>query len=286
MMTLTDPDLGVLAMRSDPFVVVSFQIGSPLDRPVGRNRALADGVYDDSRYGGQRAVTVGLTLNTRSCAGAMTSQEMFDVLLPFMHPRRRPTLAWSLPGSNEVRQMVVRGVSAPVTVVGAKYPTVVLSFVSAGEIVSPEVECLTLDPSTLIEAGRTYDLTFPRVYPPSGPAGEVQLMQGGNELAHWRATIYGAVTDPFLVLNGVPVEFDENGGLDLTAGQSVVIDTRERTILLNGDPTEPRFHVVNFAEWQWDDLMLRPGINLVRFGADVVGAAGIAEICWSRTWAG
>ena len=55
---LYEPSLGRLELGNLPFVVESFQIGSPDIRENVKNRALADGVFDDTQYHGASAITV------------------------------------------------------------------------------------------------------------------------------------------------------------------------------------------------------------------------------------
>jgi hypothetical protein len=293
MITLTDPDLGTIELRSRPFVVTSFQISSRATRPVLRNRALADGAVDDTRYVGSRAVTIGLRLGEQpSCATEpSTMQDLYDRILPFMAPRRRPTLTWSLPGSGGVmRQMTVRGDSAPVVIKGSKYPELALQFVApSGEITTPGEHVTTIDPASDVEDGRVYstgsDLRFDRDYPATLAIGDRLITQNGNEPAHWTLAIFGGCVNPFFSINGATIDFSSNGGLTLTAGSSVVIDTRERTVYLDGDPSTSRYDRTNFAEWTWDELLLQPGGSLVRFGADTL-TGGTAVLTYLDTWAG
>lgn len=225
----------------------------------------------------------------------MTMQQLYDVLLPYLSPRRRPTLEWSLPGSDSVvRKLTVRGEGAPVEIASPRAPAVVASFVAAdGTITSARGgddddgwQCQIIDPSADVEAGRTYNLTYNREYPDSAGIGDRIVTMAGNDDAHWRATIFGPTTDPYLRVNGVEISFTEQGGLILAAGESVEIDTRERTILLNGDPTESRYDRTNFSEWSWSDLLLHPGDNRVRFGADILGVGSSVNFCWADTWLG
>ncbi len=289
MITLSDPQLGEVELRSRPFVVRSFQIGSPETRQVVRPRALANGSYDDTRFTGARAVTVALELGERYCAspaGLSTMQDLYDRILPFMAPRRRPTMTWSLPGSGGVlRQMTVRGQAAPVVIARAKHPSLVLQFVApSGEITTPGEHATYIEPAVDTVDGRTYDLTFDRTYPTSAPVGDRTIVQNGNEEAHWRLTLFGEVVDPAFRINDVTIAFTENGGLTVPAGSSVVLDTRERTVYLNDDPTTPVYDRTNFTEWSWGDVLLQPGANVVRFSPDSIDG-GQALLSWYDTWA-
>lgn len=318
MMTLTDPALGTLVLHgdnptTDPFIVASFVVGSPAVRPVVRNRALSNGSIDDTRYAAGRAVTIAIRLNEKYCGplAGDTMQDLLDRLLPYTKASRRPVLTYTLPGSDGApRQMVVRGESAPVQVGGAKHQAIVLSFISPdGEITTAgEPLCITLDPAGDVELGRTYPAgtvdpgnvagrTYPagtvdpgnvagRTYPASQAIGDRTYINAGNDEAHWTLQIFGIVTNPFFTINGVTVNFNNNGGLAIPAGSSVIIDTREQTIRLNGLAADPRYSRTNFSAWAWSDLLLRPGQNSMRFGAAVLGAGGQARFCSLPTWAG
>lgn len=290
MITLTEPQLGTIELGADPFVVSSFQIGSPAVRAVARNRALANGTRDDTKFTGGRAATIAITLNDKYCGDdQVTMQELFDRLLPFTVARRRPVLSWSLPGSaGRERQMIVRGDSAPMVIEGPKHPVLAVGFVAPeGEINSAgDPICQRIDPASDVELGRTYDLTFNREYPSSAAIGDRLVTAEGNEQAHWVATIFGDNTNPYVLINGVRVEFANNGGLVLPAGTHLVIDTREKTMYLNGDPLSPRFDRANFTEWTWPDILLHPGVNTVRFGAAMLGVGAAMNFCYQPTWAG
>lgn len=285
MIQLIDDRLGTLALRDDPYCVVSFEIGSRASRPNIRQRALADGHVDDTVVGGGRAFTMTLRLNDKDCGpGAVTMQSLIDRLTPYMNQRRRPILRWSLPGSDGVfRQMVVRGDSLPIPVTDRKKLALIASFVSDGEITSPEQNCTDIAPADDDEQGRTYDMTYDRVYPVSVAIGDRIIEQQGNEAAHWRGTLYGDATGPYLRINGTEVRWDED--YNVPGGSAIYIDTRERTMFLNGAEADSVQHLTNFAEWQWEDLLLQPGGNQVRYGADVI-TSGSLTMCWHDTWAG
>lgn len=284
---LADDTLGTLPLGGNDFVVVQVQIGAPAVRAVMYDRALADGSIDDTRFTGARAYTLSITLNDANCTDT-TMQSLVDRLAPYMAPRRRPVLSWSLPGTPGLRrQATVRGEGLPIVVRRRNHNQVICSFVGAdGRILSEGGQvCETINPSEDVEDGRTYDLIFDRVYPPSQGIGDRLVHVAGNERAHWVGTLYAEADQPTLRVNGIDIAFTQNGGLDLAPGQTVVIDTLERTILLNGDPEEPRYHLVNFTQWQWDDLLLDPGENRLRYTAAVLGPGAQAVICWTPTWA-
>jgi len=265
------------------FVLVSLEVGFPAERPVVRSRALADGVIDQSEYLGQRAVSVTLRLDHR----VASTQALIDWLMPFMSPRRRPTLTWSLPQTPlDLRSLTLRGVDAPIVISGPKYTTILCSWVSEDSFaVSPTEQCESLSPlDPPAEVGRTYPLTFDRYYDPQPPAGSFYVVNNGTAPAQWTAQLDASAVDPILTINGVDMEFDRNGGVSLITGQTLNIDTKQRTILLNDDPTLSRYDRVNFQDWNWDDLLIQPGSNLVRIQGSGFDASTLLTFCWRDTY--
>lgn len=300
---LIDDHLGTLELGCAPYVVVSVQLGSPTVREVMRNRSLANGAFDDTRFFGSRAITVNLRLKntTEGCAGPIdgSMQELIDRVTPYMAPNRRPWLRWQLPGGLQQRMAQVRGASWPVTVAGPRYPVLPLQWVSAsGELYDGSTRdptCTEIRPSTDVEAGRHYNApedafgpyyknasgTQGRQYPAQLPLGARQINNPGTATANWMLYIYGVTTNPRFTINGTTIEFDRNGGINLVnATDFVVVDSRERTVLLNGDPAESRYNRTNYAEWMWEQVKLQPGTNLVRFDGDTLTATSRAVLCY------
>lgn len=273
------------------------QIGSPEVREVTRYRSLADGNFDDTRYVGARAITLAIRFKDALLGGCSedgepnpSMQTLIDLLTPYMSPRRRPTLTWQLPGSDQVRAAVVRGVNWGYTVDGPKAQAIAPQWVvPSGEVLAggPDAQhCEAIRPSVDVEAGRTYDLTFDRVYPPSDPIGGRTIVNPGTAPTHWVLTIYGPVTNPSFTINGVLFSTSRLGGVTLVAGQTLVINTRARTVLFNGLPTGSRYQNTNFDQWSWDDLLLQPGTNTVRFDGTGLSAQTSADLCFTPTYLG
>lgn len=297
MITLHDDSLGDLALTCENgYVVTSFQLGTPAVREVVHERALADGTVDDTLYVGARAITVAITLDQR----VAPLQTLLDRLTPYVSPRRRPTFIWTLPGSEtERRALVVRGVDAPFVLERPKFPPVVCQWVAPeGLITSVEATCEWIQPSSDDVPGRTYDecalvpspdrveattttgRCYDRIYPPAKPRGGRNIVNAGNEVAEWTAAIFGPITNPTMTVNGIVVTV----ATTLALGESVVIDTRERTILRNGDPTQSLYGLSNYQAWSWDQLRLRPGENNIRYSGTAITAETSAAFCWYDTW--
>jgi hypothetical protein len=266
MMRLEERDLGVLSLDCDSgYVVVGFDIGSPVVREVETPRALADGVDDHSFYVGARAVSVAVRCDQR----VADLQTLLDRLTPYVSPRRRPQLIWSVPSSSQERSLVLSGRNVSRAITGPRYQTVVMQWKApSGVIQSPERACIEIYPRTDVELGRVYSENYADggrgPYPASLGRGERVVINLGNERADIVATIYGPAVDPSLRVNGATMQFT---GLTLLEGETVVIRTEFRTIWLNGEPGQSRYHLTNYRQWTWDQFRLQADRNLVRVGA-------------------
>lgn len=284
-MRLTDDELGVLDLTSVGYVVVSFEIGAPAPRKVGWNRTMTDGFRNHTRFVGGRVVTVTLRLDNIN--SGLSAQALYDRLAPYCAVDRRPLLSWSLAGSpDQVRALRVAGNGVPLPYSGPKAPSLVIQFDSDDAyMVSEDLHCQLIRPSSSVEEGRVYDLTFDRVYPPSLPTGGFIVNNAGNAPSDWVATILGPVPiDPRLSIGDIDIIFDQNGGLTLLDGQTVVIDTAAQTILFDGDPADSRYDRTNYLDYEWEQLRLPPGDSLVTFTATLLDPDSSATICWRDSW--
>ena len=263
------------------YVVAGWTVGFPAVREIVRNRALADGTVDDTRFVGSR----GISMNVLIDVNRQDPQLSVDALAPYLSPRYRPRLHWTIPGSTQQRSALVRGADAPLAIAGRQSHVLACSWVCPNGVLESAIEsCETINPGSDTEDGRTYDLTFDRVYPPSLGIGDRLIVNAGNATAEWTATIFGPCVDPVLIVNGVRIEFTRAGGLTLSGGTSVVIDSRDRTILLNGDPAESRYEFTNFTDWSWDEVRLQPGENIVRYEGATIDVGSQVEFCWRSSW--
>lgn len=262
----------------DGWSLEQLQIGFPAVRPVVRNRAIADGIFDDTRFVGQRAVTLTLRMATPTA-----TQAALDRLLPYLSPRQRPVLTYALAGSpTELRSLTLRGVDAPIVIDGPSYQRIVASFVSTDSYLRGGSEhCEVVQSPTT--TGRTYDLTFDRVYSLTSAVVSFNAYNAGTAPAPWRATIDATATNPILTVNSIPMTFNQNGGVVLTGTDQLFIDVDRRSIDVSPFPLTTAYDRVNFFDWRWDDLMLQPGNNLIEFQIAAGGSSQL-EFCWFDTY--
>lgn len=269
MIYLEHSSLGRLDLDcADGFVVSSFTIGYPQVREVAFNKALADGTIDTTTYVGSRAVTIALRLDNTGCPGFST-QDLLDLISPYLSPRIRPRLVYTVEKNstnpNHVRSLLLRGVDAPLTVDAPKALTLVCQWVAAESFTSAlDDVCAVAEITEADEFGRTYDLSFDRDYPFSPPVGITLFYPVGNAPMDWTGTITAQLTDPIVTINNIDIIFS---GVSLIPGQTINIDTQNRTMLRNNDPNDSVYGFTNFQDWTWDDLRVRPGTNFIRLEA-------------------
>lgn len=289
-MYLTESTLGQLDLDcADGFVVTDFQIGWPEVREVTTPRSLSDGSVDTTTYLGSRPVTVGLRLDQTK----MATQDLLDLVTPYLSPRYRPQIVWSVqqsaPGCpppaatvTTIRSLTVRGVDGPLVVDAPKYLSLVLQWVAQDPYTTAIDEtCAVALMTGNAEDGRVYDLDFDREYPFSPVYGYTYFTPLGNAPMDWTGTITAEVTDPEILINSVTITFV---GVTLTAGQTINIDTQERTIFRNNDPTDSVYGYTNFQDWTWDEIRLVPGQNVIRLQAASYSGDPAFTLCWYDNW--
>jgi hypothetical protein len=181
-----------------------------------------------------------------------------------------------------VRSLRVRGVDGPLVVDAPKFLSVVLQWVAQDPYtMSLDETCAVALITGSEEFGREYDLDFDRDYPYSPQYGVTLFTPTGNAPMDWTGTVTSEVTDPELLVNDVTITFS---GLTLLAGQTINIDTQERTILRNNDPNDSLYGLTNFQDWTWDEIRLTPGQNQIRLQATSYTGSPSFTLCWFDRW--
>jgi len=287
-MALWEPSLGRLELGDKPFVVESFQIGSPDIRENTKNRSLMDGVFDDTLYHGASAITVSTRLASHlTCSVAAATYQtrvLRNELVRYCNPRLRPRLYWLYPGDTVGQWATVRGTSWPFTITADRYPVLTVQFrnplgdMNLGDLQAAPNWAAAL-PGDLPD-GRTYNLVFDRDYPNLAvPAGTALIVNEGNSKAGWEMVVQGPFDAGAIVtIGGVAIEF--NGAL--LTGQNVKLRTLNKTIRRENDTSY--YPSTNFGEWDWEDVLLAPGTTELTFdGLDAGAPSGFATIEWYST---
>lgn len=126
----------------------------------------------------------------------------------------------------------------------------------------------------LVPGGATMPMTLPVTLAPSS-GGTGAVTNAGTVAAPWTGRINGPLTNPAIthVEQNRTLDFDVNGGLVLGGSDYVLVDSRARSVLLNG--TADRRNTLDLGS-QWFDL--DPGSNTIGFAADA--GSGSFTISW------
>lgn len=262
---------------SNGYIIRHFDVGDAVTRAVSEDAPGADGTIDTTELTGARAVLLNVRLVPRQGFDPAVLEQR---LRAFTNARLRPIMTITRDGWPDRRIVLRRGPwSSPqdrptfqdITVQWVA-PLGILE--SAGD--PHTVNVLAVAPGVAV--GRTYPLTFPRIYPPSPVQGAVSVFNAGDVDAYPIVRIYGPATDPVLdnVTQGRSLTF---AGITLAADEYLEIDTRRHTIRLNGDVAESRYNTLAFPATRW--WSLSPGSNSLRFHpATLVAGVTVAQIIW------
>lgn len=253
-------------------------IGWPSVRAVSENRPGSDGTIDETKFMGARAVTVRLDVTAGE--NGSTRRSNLDLISRFCHPGLRPRIVWVDPTGGYERGIDLRADQGSAPFTSSQHSTIQVSWVApAGVITSEGWMAVDIYPSSDVP-GRTYPLTFPRVYP-SSVGGPETVVNAGTISAEWTARIYGPVTGPVLenVSTGEWIGFP---GLTIASGDYLALNSANRTAVLNDVASASRYSYFDFAGSTW--WRLAPGSSLVDFSASSAVSPAMVWFEWSDTY--
>ena len=259
--------------EANGWFVQSLDVGFPVVRQVVDNRSDANGTYDSTEYYGARTVSMVVrALGDRRAA--------FETLSKFLRPSTRPVLFYTVDGTE--RQITLRPNSRSSAFVGSPNSQEFLAqWVAPSGLIEAVTDTVAVADATLgVEAGRTYDLTFDRDYPATSPVGSVSITNSGTGFCCFRAELFGPCTNPVLenLTTGEQLRFVTT----LTASQWLEVNTRDRTVRLNGLVSQNRYNTLDFATSKWFEIP--PGESLLRYRPDSITAGAFARVSFRSSW--
>lgn len=133
-------------------------------------------------------------------------------------------------------------------------------------------------PTPMTQAGRTFNLTYPKTYA-LATGSDIVLTNDGNTSTSPIAIITGPATNPELVL------FNPDGStstvsvdITLNPGDSLELNFKEKMAMLNNDTNV--YNSARTSEW-WT---LKPGSNTVRYTALGADDPSIATFLWNDAY--
>lgn len=237
-------------------------------------RTGAHGDYTGPDYTGPRIVQLGLSLRGDTPDHL---RELTVALRAATQPQRQPAplelLDWGVLVYGKVRRR-----SLPYDAQGLwRTGTAALEWYCADPYLYGLEEHAVSTTAYSPAAGRSYNLTFNRVYGDPGSAGRLTAANAGAAPTYPTLRIDGPVADPSIeqTNTGAILTIDAT----LQAGEYLLIDTRSRAVLLQG--TTPRRSWVR-AGSLWP--ILQPGPNEIAYrGSSLPGSPGQPSLL-TVTW--
>lgn len=276
------------------YVCKELNLGWPEVREVVNNRPDADGIDDRTQYFGSRAVSASILASEQ--LGAVSVDEVAASFGYFMSPAIRPELHYVLerPGNPE-RVLVVRGSGYTWPIDGGGKREVQLQWIAADPVArDATVKTANAWAGSASPAGRSYNLTFNRVYPPgSGSSTVATVLTVGEVPVSPLLRVYGPATSPEVYSDA----YDAGGGqvaryqilwkpgVVIDAGTFVEVDCARHTATLNGDPTQPVLDRILWTESQWVVFHPAPSTNaLWMAGGSTASGITQVEAIWRDGW--
>jgi hypothetical protein len=260
----------------------SLELGSPEVREVISHIPDADGADDHTMFMGQRTVTAQIT--ALAGAGARID-DVADNFAPYMVPHVRPVLHFVLdrPGAAE-RTLVLRAANYAWPIAGPYQRDIQLQWVAADPVVrDPTTHTVTALSGASSGPGRTYPLTFNRVYPAGGGSpSTATLSTPGDVPMRPLLRVYGPIVGPRLALAlstaaGLRNQaFNFAPSYTIDAGHWVDVDCLRRTVYRDSDPTQ---NVINQVDWStsvWLYVTPLPDTATLSFAGS--GASGVTQV--------
>jgi hypothetical protein len=259
----------------------SLDLGAPIVRDVTTNRPAAHGMDDRSAYFAGRTVTVNIT--------AMAPVAQIDAIAssfaPFMLPGQPCVLHYVLdrPGAPE-RVLTVRGESYDVPIVGAVERDIVLTFIAADPIVRDPTVQTAVSWSGSTGSGRTYPLTFNRIYPTGGAIVNATITTHGDLPCQPVLNIYGPITTPKVTFRTLVANtlFQVWGvaGFSIAAGHYCAIDTAARTAYMDGDLSQNVLGSIDWLNTMWPVIPPSPDGATMTLAGDPAGGVmtGVTQV--------
>lgn len=268
-------------------IVDTIDVGFPVVREVTTDLPEQDGEFDETENFSARIVSISGVAYPVEFSGSRA--QILDGFAPFLNPKARPQLIYAFDEDVEERAFTLRVQqgSAPISSGRSsafqyqwKCPDPIAYGLDTNEVDIP--------PAAGASTGRTYPLTFPRVYPAGyGGSGQSFVGVGGTYPTWALLRIFGPCVDPAIYWLD-PETTDPLGiqvvlsGITVDEGDYLEIDTKARTVLLNGDPGANRYSFVDFANTVWGPL--QPVMNLLRFQVSSADVPAIAQVLFRNAY--
>jgi len=266
----------LLEDESAGYFCQSLDLGAPVVRDVVDNMPDADGTYDRTQFMGNRAVGVDIT----ALAGAGAQVDAIAAMFaPYMVPSARPVLHYVLdrPGVAE-RTLTLRPAVYDYAIQGDQQRDIHLGFVAPDPIVrDPAQQSVQARAGSAGVPGRTYPLTYNRVYPIGGGSPSTGIIHSyGTYPVQPLVRVYGPIAGAvvtFAVPSGPTYRIAFLGSYLIPAGGWVDIDTRLHTAYYTGDSAQSVLNQLDWTAISWPVLPVGVDVVFQLAGASTTGVS-------------
>jgi hypothetical protein len=256
----------------------ALDLGAPTVREVIDNLPDADGAIDRTRLMGPRAVSADIT--ALAGAGALID-DVARMFGPFMVPSARPVLHYVLdvgtPDGLE-HTLTVRPAAYDWQLIGDQQRDIHLAWVAADPIArDPATRSASAWAGSAAIAGRTYPLTFDRVYPVGAASPSPGTLHTDGDVPIQPAVrIWGPIGGPVVVFTppaGPTYRVAFLSTFMIAAGSYVDVDTRLHTAFYNGDPAQNMLTGLDWSANAWPILTPATDWNMTVSGTSTTGVS-------------
>lgn len=239
----------------------SLDLGFPIPREVIDNKPDRDGADDRTKNMGPRTITAALT--AVAGAGARMDQvaSSFGV---YMVPSVRCNLHYVLDrGANPERVISgMRAVNYDWPIAGPDTVEIALQWIAADPVArDPSSKTAIAWAGASGGSGRVYNLVFNRIYP-AGSGGAIAgiIHSNGEVPVRPILDIYGPITNAQVSISTVAnslntaAQIKVVAGYVIAAGHFLRVNTRDKTVYVDGDTTQPAGSAIDWTNWFWVDL--------------------------------
>lgn len=251
---------------SDALYVEQYDLGFPQARETSQEAAGQSGIIDLTQFHGGRTVTVELAILDD---GSLTRHQWADRLRIMCHPAKRPYLYVQQDGWLAERRILLRGNQFSMIVDRASKARLKASLSWAAPYGVLEAADLTeyrMGTNTS-GAGLSFQVSWGSTglaFTPANSSATTSIVNNGTATAVPFYRIYGAISGP-QILNSTTGEVLSLPNMSIAAGDFVDIDVANRTVYLNGVPSNSYYQYIDWSVSTWWEL--QPGTTLLALSA-------------------
>jgi hypothetical protein len=282
--TLTGPD-GTVVTFNDPSDANNIGVLSEItgfDSPEVIESAdnlvqMDGGIHGDFFYGRRPITMSGKIIGFADTTAR--NMNMTKLMQATNAMRSNATLTWT-PDGGGAQQFVALRRQQPLKISGAWVKDFQISLVAA----DPRVYSATLHSQTVNASGTggsggfSFPMTFNLGFGAAVVTGQTFVTNSGSTESWPIYTITGPGTNPSIynATTNKTLAFIYS----LNAGETLVVDTLNRTVFLNG--TASRYSALDFTNSKWGGLV--PGVNDVRLQFFSFGTGASIRVDWRDAW--